>query len=82
MDHLLWDFETMRYSRSGLIAGLRIVGVGAGLDPSGTTNGAIGLRYFGMCRFPWLLGPFGFSRGRPGPLRTLFTFGLIGDSYG
>lgn len=66
------------YKCSGLIAGLRTVG----LLPSGTTNGVIGLRwYFGIGRFPWLLGPFGFSRGRPGPRFTRFTFGFIGDSY-
>lgn len=44
----------MCYNRSGLMAGLRTVGVGAGLGNSlrGTTNGAIGLRGFGIYRFP------------------------------
>lgn len=58
--------------RSGLIDGLWTVGVATGLIPSGTTNGAIDLRYFGG-RLPWLFGaPFGFNRGRPGPRRDLF----------
>lgn len=52
---------------AGLIAGLRPGGVGAGLEPSGTTKGPIGFRIRIGARCPWLPGPFGFKRGRPGP---------------
>lgn len=60
---------------AGLIAGLRPGGVGAGLEPSGTTSGPAGLRGRAGPRCPWFAGPDGFSRGRPGPRFTGMTPG-------
>lgn len=52
------------------MAGLRLIGVAAGLLPNGTTSGPIGLRVRGAPRTPWLTGPPVLRRGLPGPLFT------------